>query len=218
MTMDLHRVGKEPEWKGVSQPNAFQVVAEATDGLVTPGNVVSGLGLGLVLDGLRRIRDGRTVLGLSEVTAGRLCDLADGAIAHKTGTKSPLGEALDATFDKIGTAATLPTFMMEGIVPPVAGLAIGAQNVANAALSMEAVRRGNRLHPSQSGKVSVAMQWATMGAYGLSEILSSPSTKRRTRLLGHALAAGSTVLGIAATVGYAKDLLNDTAEPEETST
>src|SRR5579862_7066069 len=108
--MNMHRAGAEGQWASVppENQNPFQKVAAATKGIVTPGNAVSIAGAGLVATGLKNIATGETAKGVIQVGAGRAADLLDGTAAEATGTKSPIGEAVDVGVDKAELVAAVP--------------------------------------------------------------------------------------------------------------
>jgi phosphatidylglycerophosphate synthase len=164
--MNLHRVNREPDWEKVSpgERNIWQRLAARTRGVITPANAVSAAGTAAVLWGACDISRGKYVRGTIKIVAGRLCDLADGALAEKTGTKSQVGEAVDATGDKLQIAAVAAALAKRRIVPvPYLGI-IGMQNAANAITTGVAKARGvSEFHPGEAGKYSVFAMWAGIG-------------------------------------------------------
>src|SRR5437764_4120352 len=105
--MDMHRSTGLPDWENVSQNdwNRWQRHAQATHSLITPGNVISILGLLGVFLSLLLINNTHYRLGLIILAVSRLLDIVDGWAAQITGTKSPFGERIDAATDKIATFA-----------------------------------------------------------------------------------------------------------------
>src|SRR4051794_15939162 len=100
--LDLHHAS-EADWKRLpaAERNSWQRLAARTQGIVTPANLISLGGAAVVFYGLYLIAHSQIVTGILTVLAGRAADIIDGYIAHRTGTKSPLGEAVDVTIDKI---------------------------------------------------------------------------------------------------------------------
>src|SRR5690349_11384075 len=101
--MKLHHAGTKPDWDLVaaSKRNSWQRLAKLSYGVMTPGNLLSFIGILLVGIGLAAINRQHIWKGLVLLAMGRLCDILDGSAAEYTGTKSPLGEAVDASLDKI---------------------------------------------------------------------------------------------------------------------
>lgn len=211
--MKLHRTGQAGDWVEVepSQRNTWQRIAAATHGVVTPGNAVTLAGYGVFELGLRDIRQGKTASGMIKIMGARLFDLADGWVADATKTKSPTGEMLDATIDKIEAARGLSTLVAARIVPRSVGVAFAAQNTANTAATLMAKRRGNEIHPSAEGKITTALQWAAIGSYGIEACLreSGADSDAVAQLTGDALAVSATVLGTTVSAQYFQDALVD---------
>lgn len=208
----LHHTGPIPDWEKIDPRDwsSWQRIASKTWGVVTPGNAVSVLGLALVLWGLADIVDGNTASGLFKLAAGRIMDLLDGAVAHKTATKSPIGEGTDASVDKLELAIGLPVLIWTGLLPFLVGFAIALQNIANVVLALIAKRRKYEMHPSKFGKVGMAFQWGAMGLYLLSAVAlegNSDSAPQLLQILAYILAVVSLAFGAVATYGYAQGAL-----------
>lgn len=166
--MNLHRA-LEHEWSHVpaDQYNTYQRIAAHTNGLITPGNAVSLSGFMLVAAGLVFVWQGSLALGLALLLIGRLADLFDGMIAHATKTKSPVGEAVDATIDKIVALAALTVLSYLGLVPFFIGALFLLHNITNVCLFGLARLRGTRLHPNRTGKLSTAGEWLAVVGFTL---------------------------------------------------
>jgi phosphatidylglycerophosphate synthase len=162
--MDLHRVGKRPDWELIApdKRNVWQRLAASTKGIITPANVTSVAGAALVGLGLWRICFDDITWGLILITIGRTADILDGAVAQATGTKSNVGEALDASIDKITVIAALGIFIGTGIVPLVAAAFIAVRNSANISLSLLAKAHKKILHPSRAGKLAGGLEWVSL--------------------------------------------------------
>lgn len=160
--MNLHRAHKRPDWEAVpvAKRSAFQQIAAATHGVVTPGNIISTIGLALVIYGLVALFAQEYWLGLSLLLIGRLLDIADGAAADVTGTKSPLGELVDATADKLGTFLTLTVFFMTDITYWWLVALLLLPQVIIAFLILYKRRGGVHIHPTRAGKLSMGLVWA----------------------------------------------------------
>jgi phosphatidylglycerophosphate synthase len=165
--MSLHRAAKVPDWEKVpeSERNLFQRIAAKTKGVVTPGNVVSATGAALVTVGLADIAKNRKTRGTILLIGGRLLDLGDGTVAELTGTKSPIGEGVDAVIDKAEIAIGLPLLVAKGMVPLERAIDLGVQNATSATINAIAKAKGIEIHPSRSGKDWTMGCWSTVGSY-----------------------------------------------------
>lgn len=219
MKIQLHRTGKRPQWAGLSQKrrNAWQRVAARTDGILTVGNFFTLFGFGLVLAGLgyviaagRSGSDGHEewyIIGFGLIVVGRLCDLLDGWLAELTGTKSPLGESLDAGFDKLITLLALPALVVATILPWWAAGALALPHVFIAAISARLIRLRRVPHPSLTGKLSMAAAWLTVSMAVLAVALAPEwSDAAYVGWLAYAAGSLSVVLGTQAAIGYARQL------------
>src|SRR5690606_15766775 len=106
----------QPEWELVpaSRWTRIQKIAVRTRGVITPANIITALGLGIVLWGVGVLLREQYITGILLVAGGRLLDVVDGLVAEATHTKSPLGEMLDAAVDKIGTLLTVGCLFVIG--------------------------------------------------------------------------------------------------------
>lgn len=144
------------------------------------------------------------------MAGGRVLDIADGAIANKMKVKSPTGEFVDATLDKVQILGAFITYWSNRTVsrPVLASFAV--QNGANTALTAVAKGRGREIHPTKSGKFTTFAQWSTLGMALVEKSLEeTPHTglRKLAKAATYGLAAVSTVLGADATRGYARDAL-----------
>lgn len=206
--MNLHRSDKVPDWEKVpeNQRNIFQRTAAKTNGVVTPGNVISVAGLAITLSGLKDMHDGQYTRGTVKIGVGRLCDMADGFAADKTGTKSALGEAVDAFIDKVVMAVGLLVLRKADIVPRETARAFAVQNGVNALATGVAKMRGVDLHPTEKGKKTAWAQWMTLGGRSLGAALEHGGVDSDVReILGAATEVCSeqaTVLGQQVNIDY----------------
>jgi phosphatidylglycerophosphate synthase len=165
--MNLHRIQTLPDWSSINKKNynRWQRVAAATNGILTPGNILTLLGLGLVLYGLWLILSGDVWFGLLSLVIGRACDLFDGWAAEATGTKSFLGELFDAAADKIATILSLVVVGSMGIISWPIFTALLLPHVVIPIIIYTKRRRGIHTHPSRIGKLSMAGLWVSMAGY-----------------------------------------------------
>lgn len=202
--MNLHRTTGKPDWEMVAaeKRTPLQRLAFATGGVVTPANLISMIGFGLVVYGLVALLNQEYWLGLGLLGFGRLLDVVDGAIAQKTGTKSPLGEVVDAAIDKIGTILTILTFYVAGLSFWWLITALLLPQAAIALLVLYERSRGIKIHPTRVGKVSMATLWAAL--VGLVLLKASALTALHPMaLLTYGIAMVSTALGVYAFWQYA---------------
>lgn len=200
--MNMHRTGERADWAAVAPAarGSWQRLAARTRGVVTPGNLVSTGSFCLVVAGLALVARSDLALGTSVVGLGRLGDTVDGMIAEKTGTKSPLGQALDAALDKMGALSALAVFTARDVLPVWVAAAIMAQNVANVVIGLYAPwRRTTTLNPSAAGKVATAGFWITIIIFVAARLLDNPLLLTAA----YALAALALALGVYASINYA---------------
>lgn len=173
MKIQLHRIESSSEWEQTKSEdrNVWQRMAARTRGLITPGNIVTIIGFILVIIGLIGIIKHQYWLGFAGILVGRLLDIVDGWVADKTGTKSPLGEALDATVDKLSTALALGALLVANVILWWLLLAIFLPHALIALASMISMLRGKRLHPSKFGKLSMALAWVGLCGFILTAAL-----------------------------------------------
>ena len=165
--MNLHRASTQADWQAIkpTERNLFQRVAAATMGVVSPGNVISLVGFILVIIGLSYLLDERYLLSLVLLAVGRLLDVADGAVAEATGTKSPLGEIVDATIDKLVTVMTVIAILLTDLAAWWVVAALVILQISIGLVVFIRRSRGSRIHPTRTGKLSMATAW--IGIVGL---------------------------------------------------
>lgn len=164
--MNLHRAQKLPDWK-LEPPeslNYFQKIAEATNGILTPGNLVTSVGLYLVYKGAQDLNNDKILSGTLKIGFGRLMDYFDGLLAHITRTKSFVGEAFDATTDKTTLVLVGSPLYKKNLIPRNKLDLVFAQNAINVAYTMKAKNEGKEIHPSKYGKLATAAQWIFIGS------------------------------------------------------
>ena len=200
--MQLHRTTGQPDWADIkpAQRNRWQRLAAATNGVITPANAVTVIGLVLVVYGLIKIGRGSYWVGLIAVAIGRLLDVVDGWLAQSTATKSPLGEIMDATVDKIGTFLTLIVFLTSGIGPRWIIVAVATPHILISIIVLVGRSRNVRLHPSRLGKLSMALLWVVLPGYVIVKALSAGTGWEAAV---DSLAIASTIMGLIAAYRYA---------------
>jgi phosphatidylglycerophosphate synthase len=209
--VNSHTVGKQADWEKVepSEWNVFQRWASRTNGILTPGNVVTVLGAVTVTSGLIDIHRGETRKGTYKVGAGRLLDILDGIVADVTKTKSPLGEALDATVDKIVMLGILRTLYKKEVINKETYRHILRQNLANVAITGAAKLIDAEIHPSVEGKHTMLCQGTSLGLYSLARANEEEGNLERAKELelgAQIFELAAVKLGRSATDGYMQDL------------
>lgn len=186
-----------------TQWNSWQRVAAGTRGWLTPGNVVSFMGLAITLLGLGLIAGEVYAWGLAVIIAGRLCDILDGMFAEATGTKGPLGEMLDAGIDKLVTLSGLVVLVAINVLPWLAAVLVLAPNLVIAVVVYFAQRQQQRIHPSRIGKIAMASAWLGLFAF-VATAASHGDISAIWRAGGYGLVGLSFLLGSWAAWGYAR--------------
>ncbi len=161
--MDLHTARVTPDWQLVDakKRNAWQRLAAGTQGVVTPANGLSLLGFVLVCVGSWRLYRHVWAVGLGMIVIGRLADLADGYVANATGTKSPLGEFVDATCDKLAVAVVASLAIVTGVMPLWFVCVLLAVNAYLAGFGLLAGRK-HGVHPNRPAKLATFAAWAAV--------------------------------------------------------
>lgn len=217
MQRNMHRTGKYADWEQieVTEQNIFQKVASKTNGVITPANLISLAGLTLTIQGARNISKKNDTKALVQIGLGRALDVVDGYVADKTGTKSPLGEAVDATFDKLAVASCLPALRRRQIINRKFAGALAVQNLANSALTIVAKLRNQEIHPDKSGKDSAFQSWCAVSSHYLANIATDNDCLEGASLLhgvGNCLEESFIKSGSEATAKYAISAFGSTSE------
>jgi phosphatidylglycerophosphate synthase len=181
--MSLHRALRS-DWSEIppQERNIWQRWAAASIGVCTPGNLVSIIGAVVVCYGLLLLYRGHLERGVIWVIVGRLADVLDGSVAEYTKTKSPLGEGVDATVDKILIILSLYVLIDKTLIPSLAGYIMLLHAIYVVAVSSLSRRFKTFIHPSRAGKLGTAFEWAAIALYVLSDILRQHHVS--TNLLG----------------------------------
>ena len=208
MQRNMHRTGKLADWELTDSTkwNKYQKVADRTNGIITPANLISLAGLALTIRGARNIAKKNDVKALTQIGLGRALDIADGFVADKTGTKSPLGEAVDATFDKLAVASCLPALYKRQIINREFAGALAIQNITNSVFTVVAKLRIQEIHPDKSGKDSAFKSWVAVGTHYLANIADDYDCFESSVVLqgaGKYLEESFVETGVEATAKYA---------------
>ncbi|HSX00229.1 MAG TPA: CDP-alcohol phosphatidyltransferase family protein [Patescibacteria group bacterium] len=204
--MKLHHASTKPDWEQITSAKhtTWQHIAYATRGIITPGNILSCTGLVFTLIGVIVIAKDKPWGGLALVAVGRLFDILDGMVAERTHTKSPLGEGVDATFDKIAAFACLLVFSVTGILPEVLAWVIGIQNAITVVLSLFAKSKHWPIHPVAAGKIGVAVEWVALLFFVL---FNAVWYGQLTAIIAYSLTFAAIALNAIATGSYVRTML-----------
>jgi phosphatidylglycerophosphate synthase len=170
--MKLHRALRS-DWSDIApqQRTLWQRWAAGSHGVITPGNLITIIGAALVIGGLYEIAHNRLISGVSMVIVGRLADVLDGLVADYTKTKSPFGEGLDASIDKVLIIIALFVLLDKHLIPLPVGIAMAIHAAYSAGVTTVASQLHVKLHPSRAGKSGALFEWACVGFYLLVDIL-----------------------------------------------
>lgn len=161
----MHTTRSKPDWQYSSGRNLtrWQSVAMTTRGIITPGNLLSVSGLILVIFGSIRLYQGAELVGMLSIIIGRLMDLGDGWIAESTHTKSPLGEIIDTTCDKLSVAIVVTAAYSAGLLPIGLFILVFLHHGFLAVFSLLFAKRYN-IHPTRLGKLAMFASWVVIVA------------------------------------------------------
>jgi len=208
--MSLHRAGLA-DWDKISpsKRNVWQRLGAATGGLVTPGNLLTAIGFGLVVYGLYLLSHDALAAGIIALGAGRVFDIADGWAARRTHTKSPLGEAADATADKLLMGIAVIALLNMQLLPLWAAIILVAQSAYNSLLIIPAGRLGISLHPSQQGKLGTFFAWSSVALWIISRYDDGQVSFHQATELGALLCFGLfIILAGLSSLTYTKQVLD----------
>jgi len=205
--MNLHRTTGKPDWESikVSQHNGFQKVAAATNGIITPANVITVIGLGIVIYGLILILNQQYWWGLILLAVGRLLDIVDGVVANSTGTKSPLGELMDAAVDKIGTLLTIIVLFIAASEQWWAILLILIPQLITPFVTLYKKKKNVEIHPTRQGKLSMATAWVGIVGLFVMKATEGASFAPALSVIVFGFVIVSFILGVYALWQYATD-------------
>lgn len=178
MKLNLHRVGTAPDWSAVppAERNVWQRTAARTRGVVTPANFVTVLGAAVTLWGVGELLAAAFWLALALLVGGRLLDVVDGFVADRTGTKSALGELLDATADKVVTVLTVAALFVAQIAPTWLMALFVLPHIIIVVISIIDRYRHVQLHPTRLGKTTMLLAWIAIPLLLIVRALHLPAT------------------------------------------
>ena len=207
---NLHRVGAKPQWQQLeeSERNQWQMIAASTNGIITPGNAITLVGAAFTFYGLILLTQDVSLGTLLCIAVGRLADVFDGAAAEATGTKSPLGETLDASIDKLLMLTAIVCLLIADFVPVLVLVIIVLQNIVNGTVSLFAKFKKTGIHPTLSGKLSVALSWSLLFLYALPELTNNSTVTISVNLLTPVFILTFLVLALKSSYDYVRFAFN----------
>jgi phosphatidylglycerophosphate synthase len=161
MKLSLHRVENKPDWADVplAERNVWQRAAAKTNGVFTPGNVVTILGAALSGWGIGMLVAHHIWWAIILLAIGRLLDIVDGMVADRTGTKSGLGEILDAVIDKFIISFTVIGMIVAQVAPLWLLIVFILPHLIITVIANLERAWGIRVHPSRLGKTTALLAW-----------------------------------------------------------
>ncbi len=197
MTAEFHLIEQPPVSLELVPPalNSWQEVAAKTHNIIAPANGIDAVALRLAvyagprLDTWKGIGAGALAYGL---------DAVDGRVARATKTDSELGARVDVIGDKLKIAYGLYHIWRNDQAPKLLLAAVGAQNLANAGITMadRVINDKPQVEVSHEGKMSMVFQ---IGGIGMNVIGTKVSETMPA--LGKAVKASGTILAV---MGLAK--------------
>jgi phosphatidylglycerophosphate synthase/diacylglycerol kinase family enzyme len=190
--MDMHTPKRTADWanKRPGEINVWQRIAIASRGAVTPGNILSLLGLIVVIYGSIKLAHGDLLPGLILISLGRVADLADGYAAQLTRTKSRFGEIVDTTCDKLGLFVVVVAMVVGHVAPWFVIAPIALYHVYLAGFALLWGQRYH-LHTTRYGKLATAASWLAV----LAAIFHTYKPSAATLVL--AIVSGALFVGLA---------------------
>ncbi len=203
--MKLHRVeGGHSDWQNQTpeKDNLFQSMARSTRGIITPGNIISLSGLILTINGIRDVSKGRTKKGLAKILIGRLFDIADGAAAEATRTKSPIGEKVDSGVDKM--LAFYGVYKLRNKLPDDLLASVFLYNSTSSLINLKAFFEDAEPHSSAEGKITTAMEWGLIVLNLANSYFEEKNPEINFSSELRTLNVASSAIGAKALMGYMK--------------
>lgn len=168
--MKLHTPSEKADWQLIKSTdwNIWQKLADKSGGLLTPGNFISIAGIALVIIGLINISFSNFVSGSIIIAIGRAFDVLDGYIADLTKTKSPIGEAIDTTIDKLAVLMALIAITLSAVLPNLVIVIMFVISLWISSVALLARHRQVNIHPGKIGKIATASIWISIILFLLS--------------------------------------------------
>ena len=190
----------------------LQWVAERTNGVITPANAVTVLGVGLTALGCREFVMGNHSLAVGIIAVGAVCDALDGQIARRTRTANyQVGRYLDIGADGVKAAMLGGALYGSGVYSGVElAMNYGPKALGWAANGVSKFIAKNDPKTSQTGRVAEVARWVAPGLAVASSLLvdhGQAAAGEIVRRASHVATVASCALGLTAAAGYVKGLV-----------
>lgn len=194
------------------QLTKLQQTAERTNGVVTPANAITLLGLGLEAAGCYQFAQGNHALGLGIMAVGACCDALDGFVARQTRTANyQVGRYLDIGADGAKAIMLAGTLYSSGVYSgQELAMNYGPKVVGWAANGISRFIVKNNPKTSQIGRVAEVARWVAPGLAVASSMLVDHGqeavgvlAKKASRIA----TVASCAIGSVAAGGYIRDLI-----------
>lgn len=193
----LHRrPDKGGEWDTVAPEdrNIHQRLAARTLGVVTLANTATLVGAGLSASAIIDYQRGDYKKAAGKMFVGRVLDLADGYIATKTGTRSPVGAALDAGCDKALSVAFVAVSTAKKDMRPVEAATHLIQQSQIFYENVHIKNAGGEPNPSREGKYGMATLSLRAGGILVYRALHAAAETEQSPQRAHQLTIVANVL------------------------
>lgn len=214
MTQEHEQPMAEGENVAAKEPTRWQKrwqkLAAKTNGWVTPGNMVSVIGLGFSLAGLYQYAQDNKGIGVGLLAFGKFMDYFDGKVARASGTNSDKGEMIDAGCDSVTIAAALGVAAVTEAIPTVPLALLAARNIGTMATTLYAKARGLEIHASRAAKINQFIQWPAIGSFLIASSVEVAAVQQSFEAVGLVGTAVSVPLG---TYGTIQGMRNATELP-----
>jgi phosphatidylglycerophosphate synthase len=203
-SLKSHTSRQKADWNYVAPDdlNFWQNTASKTNGVIAPANFISLFGALLVVWGFFLASE-KLWVGIVLIAIGRVCDVADGLVADVTKTKSPMGEMIDATTDKLLAAAAFGFALFLNLMPLWALAVLFMHSLINTVVSIYAKYNHIIIHPNIEGKLAVALSWLIVVLYAIDFILID----QIVGIIANGLMVVFVALAAKSSSGYLKVLL-----------
>ena len=190
----------------------LQKTAEATNGVLTPANAITVMGVGLTALGCREFVTGNQSLAVGIIAVGAVCDALDGQVARRTRTANyQTGRYLDIGADGVKAAMLGGALYTSGVYSGVElAMNYGPKALGWAANGVSRFIKHNDPKTSQSGRVAEVARWIAPGLAVASSLLS----QNHQTVVGEAMRRASQIatiascaLGLTAAGGYIRGLV-----------